>query len=156
MYRESPTAARKRKEPPKSRFGVVITAIFLLGYFTFLPVLTMVVGHWAVYSFTMNNFYKAFWMMPVLTVVCTFLGGTLIRQKMEDEVGGMGLFLLAMVALTLFAGLTYWDIHCAGGIYSRFMPKLLRSSVLDVVWLLPGTGLLGMLFYKYFTVKHYS
>lgn len=156
MYRESPTAIRKRKDPPKSRFGAMVTASFLLGYFTFLPILTMIVGHWAVYSFTMNNFYKALWMMPVLTVVCTFLGGTLIRQKMEDETGGMGLFLLAMVSLVIFAGLTYLDIRYTGGVYSRFMPKLLRPSVLQVVWLLPGTGLLGMLAYKYFTIKHYS
>ena len=94
--------------------------------------------------------------MPVLILLSTFLAGAFMRQKMEDESGGMGLFLLGMLSLVAFAFLTQYDITTHGQVYSRFMPRILRTSTLDYLYFLPGVGLLGMLFYKYFTLKHYS
>lgn len=135
---------------------MLVTGVFLAGYFTFLPIILTVIINWAVASFTMNNFYQEHWMMPALIVLSTFLAGAFMRQKMEDEAGGMGLFLLGMLALIAFTFLTHYDITSHGQVYSRFMPKILRTSTLDYLYFLPGVGLLGMLFYKYFTLKHYS
>lgn len=94
--------------------------------------------------------------MPFLIILSTFLAGAFMRQKMEDETGGLGVFVLGILALLVFAFLTFQDIKTTGGVYSRFMPKLLRYSLLDYIYLLPAVGVLGMLFYKYFTLKHYS
>jgi hypothetical protein len=70
--------------------------------------------------------------------------------------GGMGLFFLGILALILFSFLTHMDIERVGGIYSQFMPKLLRPSMADYLYMLPGIGIAGMMFYKFFTLKHYS
>ena len=94
--------------------------------------------------------------MPVLLLMSTFLAGALMRQKMEDTAGGMGLFVLGVMALIAYSILTYQDIVSFGGIYSCYMPKLLRFNLLDYLWFLPGVGLLGMMCYKQFTLKLYS
>lgn len=94
--------------------------------------------------------------MPSLLILSTFLSGALIRQKMEDETGGMALFIIAIFALIIFSVLTFEDIHKLGGLYSQFMPKYLPQTLDAYVFMLPGVGIAGMLFYKYFTIKHYS
>lgn len=79
-----------------------------------------------------------------------------MRQKIEDETGGMRLFVVGIIALILFALLTYQDIHAIGGVYSRFMPKFLSVTIGPYIYMLPAVGILGMLAYKHFTLKHYS
>lgn len=155
MYRESRTAPYERKDVKPGFLVSLFNSTFLLAYFSFLPLFLMVVVHWAVYSFTYNNFYRDSWMMPALLLLSTFLAGALMRQKMEDESGGMGLFFLGIVALCLFAWLTKYDILSTGGVYSRYMPKLLSYSLLDFIYMLPAVGVGGMLCYKHFTLKNY-
>jgi hypothetical protein len=70
--------------------------------------------------------------------------------------GGLGLFVLGLVGLMLFAYVTNMDIHQLGGIYSQYMPKYLKPTMVEYVYLLPGVGLMGMLFYKYFSLKNYG
>lgn len=156
MYRESRAASQERDDDNPGFFQKLFGSVFLLAYFVFLPIILTVIINWAAYAFTQNNFYQDAWMMPTLLLLSTFLAGALMRQKMEDETGGMGLFFLGMLALVVFAWLTQHDIRSLGGVYSRYMPKMLPHSVLDFVYLLPALGVVGMLFYKYFTLKHYS
>lgn len=156
MYRESQTAIHREKKPRTSIPGVLGSGLFLAGYFTFLPIFLTIVLNWVVASFTMNNFYQESWMMPLLLLLSTFLAGAFIRQKMEDEIGGMGLFVMAVLALLVFTLLSYYDMTTHGGVYSRMMPKILPYSAQNYLYFLPGVGLLGMLFYKYFTLKNYG
>lgn len=156
MYRESPTAVNQRQEAGPTVAHRLANWVFLLVYFTFLPIITTVMVNWAVYAFTVNNLYHESWMMPSLLLLSTFLSGALIRQKMEDEAGGLALFVLGIVALMIFSAVTFEDIHRLGGIYSQFMPRFLVPTMEDYVFMLPGVGIAGMLFYKYFTLKHYS
>jgi hypothetical protein len=125
-------------------------------YFTLLPILTTVLLNWAVYFFTQDNLFQEAWMSPTLMGISVFMAGALIRQKMEDDMGGMGAFTLAILALILFASLTYQDIQTIGDIYSRFMPQFLNENLIDFIYALPAIGIMGMLAYKYFTIKHYS
>ncbi|MCE3235766.1 MAG: hypothetical protein K0Q50_1946 [Vampirovibrio sp.] len=156
MYRESPTAVSRNKESTPSVLDRLACWVFLLAYFTFLPILITILLNWAVYSFAVNNLYQESWMMPSLLLFSTFLAGALMRQKMEDETGGLSLFVIGILALMVFSVLTYEDIHRLGGIYSQFMPRFLVPTMEDYVYMLPGVGIAGMLFYKYFTLKHYS
>lgn len=133
-----------------------LNGIFLLAYFTLLPVILLVILSWIAYTLTSNNFFQDPWMMPGLLLFSTFLAGALMRQKMEDEDGGMVLFFLGIVGLLAFAWMTQHDIDTLGGMYSRFLPKLLRPGLEQYVYMLPGVGIVGMLFYKYFTIKHYN
>lgn len=157
MYRPSTAALRDQdgyEEP--NLFEKLVTTLFLLGYFTLLPIVLMVLLNWAAYGIAATTFYQEFWMMPALLVLATFLGGALMRQRMEEEQGGMGLFFVGLIALALFAWLTLQDINDPGLMYSRFMPKMLRPSMADYVYAIPAIGMFGMLFYKYFTLKTYS
>lgn len=157
MYRESHSAVHdKGLNERHGPLTGMLNCLFLLLYFTLLPILLNVGISWAAYSFTSNNFYQEPWMMPVLLLLSTFLAGALMRQKMEDDQGGMGLFFLGMIALAAFAWMTHHDIETTGAVYSRFLPKLLRASVDDYVYLLPAVGMIGMLCYRQFTLKHYS
>lgn len=157
MHRESRTAPHKQLPDEKQPvLAILLNGVFLAGYFTFLPLMLLCLLHWAVYSFAMNNLYQESWTMPALLLLATFLAGAFMRQKMEDENGGMGLFVIGILALIVFSLITYQDIATTGGIYSRFLPKILRRSLLDYLYFLPGVGMLGMLFYKYFTLKHYD
>lgn len=160
MYRESPTAVYERKERGPHVLMKLFNSMFLFLYFIFLPVMLTVLINWAVYSLTKENFYQDHWMMPTLLLLSTFLAGALMRQKMEDEsggqTGGMGLFFLGIAALFAFVWLTQQDIQMTGRIYSHWLPTPLRPSVSDWLLMLPLTGIFGMLFYKFFTLKHYS
>jgi hypothetical protein len=156
LYRPSAAAQSEREEAKPNVLEKLVSVVFLLAYFTFLPVIMTILLNWAAYSITAHNFYQEIWMMPLLLLLATFLAGALIRQKIEDEMGGLGLFSLGILALAVFSFLTYCDIHTFGGVYSSFMPKFLLHSVTDYVFMLPGVGIIGMLAYKAFTLKHYS
>ncbi len=156
MYRESPTAIHRKTEQEPGLLDKLAGAVFHMVYFTLLPIIITVLVNWAVYSFTAHNFYQALWMAPTLLLLSTFLAGALIRQKIEDAMGGMGLFVLGIIALGVFAYLTSLDIQKTGGVYSQLMPRFLLPGLESYVYMLPGVGILGMLFYKYFTLKHYS
>jgi hypothetical protein len=155
LYRESAAAVNRNKEE-SSILGKLILGMFLLVYFTLMPIACTWGVNWVVYWVTADNLYSEAWMMPALLLFGTFLGGVFIRQKIEDDNGGMALFFLGMVALIIFSILTHMDIEKVGGIYSQFMPKLLRPSIASYIYMLPGVGLIGMMFYKFFTIKHYS
>ncbi len=156
MYRPSAALREKDASDEPNLFEKLVNSLFLLGYFTLLPVALVILLNWAAYALASTTFYQDFWMMPSLLVLATFLGGALIRQKMEEEEGGMGLFFLGLMGLMVFAWLTWLDINGSGDMYSRYMPKLLKPSMADYVFAIPGIGLVGMLFYKYFTLKTYS
>lgn len=156
MYRESLTAVNHKKDEGPNLLDRTVMGVFLMAYFTLMPIVCTWGISWVVYWLTANTFYGEPWMMPLLLISGAFFGGVFIRQKIEDEMGGMGLFFLGMLALIIFSILTHMDIEKVGGIYSQFMPKLLRPSMADYLYMLPGIGLVGMLFYKYFTLKHYS
>ena len=123
--------------------------LFLMGYFTVLPVLLTIGLNWLVYPFTVNTFYREEWMMPTLILLAAFLAGVLMRRRMEAETGGMGLFALGCLALITFAVMSHQDILTTGGVYSHWMPELLRAGVLHYTYFLPTAGLLGMLFHRY-------
>lgn len=157
MFRPSYSAVNRHdQEPPKGFWANFARTAFLLFYFTVLPILVLTVVNWLVFFFTQNNFYQESWMSPVLAILSCIISGALIRQHSEDEMGGMGIFTLAIIALILFSWLTYQDIHTIGGLYSRFMPKFLPITLNDYVFAFPAIGVVGMLVYKYLTVKHYS
>lgn len=157
MFRPSTSAVNQcEQEPGRGFFGYLIRFAFLLGYFTLLPVLASLAVHWGAYLMTAHTFYEATWMPPILLLGGTFFGGVLIRQKIEDECGGMGLFALGIIALMLFSWMLYSDLQSLAGFYSRILPKPLEYRLLDFVFMLPGVGILGMLLYKYFAIKHYS
>jgi hypothetical protein len=142
------------EKPPL--LGQCLSGLLLLGYFTLLPVLTSLAVNWVVYYFTARTWFHDEWMMPTLLLFSTFVGGVFIRQKIEDEEGGLALFLLGMFGLIIFAYVTDLDIHRLGGVYSQYMPKFLRPTMVQYVCLLPGVGVCGMLFYKFFSVKNYK
>ncbi|WP_303674610.1 hypothetical protein [Vampirovibrio chlorellavorus] len=144
------------KEAAKGFLPSFLRHFFLLFYFFLLPVLTVIIVNWAVYFFTQSNFYTESWMAPTLLLLSTFIAGVLIRQKMEDESGGLGLFTLALLALLLFGWFSYQDIHTIGGLYSRFMPRFLTTDVDSFIYALPAVGIFGMIAYKQFTLKYYS
>lgn len=157
MFRPSSSAVnRQDPEPPKGFFTNLLRCAFLFFYFTLLPILVTVIINWVVFFLTRTTFYYEAWMMPALLLVGTAAGGVLIRQKMEDEMAGMGIFTLAILSLMLFGWLTYQDIDLVGGVYSRFMPKVLSEALLGYAYTLPAVGIAGMLLYKHFTVKHYD
>lgn len=157
MFRTSQSAVSQAdRDTSKGFLASFFQGLFLLLYFSILPVLTLIVVNWAVYFFTQNNFYTDSWMAPTLLLLSTFLSGVLIRQKMEDESGGLGLFTLALFALLLFGWLFYQDIHTIGGLYSRFMPRFLTTDVDSYIYALPAVGIFGMIAYKQFTLKYYG
>jgi hypothetical protein len=156
LYRESPTAVSRKKEEGPNLLDRTVMGVFLMAYFVLMPIACTWVVSWAAYWLTASTFYSEPWMMPLELISGAFLGGVFIRQKIEDEMGGMGLFFLGLLALIIFSFLTHMDIAKLGGVYSQFMPRLLRPSVGDFLFMLPGIGLVGMLFYKFFTLKHYS
>ncbi len=147
---------RTEKDSAQGFLTSFLRSVFLLFYFFLLPVLTVIIVNWAVYFFTQNTFYTESWMPPTLLLFSTFISGVLIRQKMEDESGGLGLFILALLALLLFGWLSYQDIHTIGGLYSRFMPRFLTTDVDSYIFALPAVGIFGMIAYKQFTLKYYS
>ncbi len=154
MHRESVTTVVtpvvKTPHPLRQGFNLMC----LLGYFTLLPIFINIGVQWAVYFVTAHTWFPAGWMMPTLLLISTFLGGVFIRQKLEEGAGGLGLFVLGILGLCLFAYLTDLDIHRLGGVYSRFLPVHLRLGLVPFVYLLPGVGLFGMLFYKFFSLKN--
>lgn len=157
MFRPSYSAVNRHdQEPPKGFWVNLIRGGFLLFYFSLVPILSIIIVNWLVFFFTQNNFYMEPWMSPGLAILSTLVAGALIRQRMEDELGGLGLFTLAIIALMLFSWLTWQDINTIGGVYSRFMPKFLPFELLDYIMALPAVGIVGMLAYKYLTLKHYS
>jgi len=157
LFRPSSSAVnRNHEKSPKAVWVTLVHGVFLLFYFTLLPILATVLLNWAVYFFTQNNLFNEAWMSPSLMGISIFMAGALIRQKMEDDLGGMGAFILAILALILFSALTYYDILTIGGVYSRFMPRFLNEELTDFIYALPAVGIMGMLAYKQFTLKHYS
>jgi hypothetical protein len=144
------------KDPAKGFWASFVKGAFLLIYFFLLPVLTVIMVNWAVFFFTQSTFYTENWMAPTLLLFSTFLSGVLIRQKMEDENGGLGLFALGLLALLLFGWLSYQDIHTIGGLYSRFMPRFMTTEVDSFIYALPAVGIFGMIAYKQFTLKYYG
>jgi len=157
LYRQSTSAVNpKESESERGMLTMLLGGLFLTSYFLLLPIFLSVLIQWAVYSLTMNTFYEAPWMAPALLLFATFLSGALMRQKMEDDNGGMVVFALGIMALIAFAWMTRLDILHTGTIYGGFMPKPLSYTLLDYILMLPGVGLLGMLAYKYFTLKHYG
>lgn len=134
----------------------LILSVFLLAYFIFLPLAATILVNWIVFFFTAQSFYHASWMMPLLLGFGSFVGGVLIRQKIEDGTGGLAKITLGLLGLMLFAYLTYLDIHQLGGIYSQYMPMFLRPPMVVLIYSIPGIGFGGMLFYKFFTLKTYS
>jgi hypothetical protein len=125
-----------------------------LIYFSLLPALITIVLNWVVYYFAESTIYHEFWMMPLLLTLGTFIGGVFIRQQIESGSGGLTGFSLGILGLLIFAGLTYGDMHQPGGLYSRYMPQFLRPGLVVWVFALPGVGFLGMLFYKFFSLKN--
>lgn len=157
MLRPSQSALRpKEREQAKSVWACLCQGLFLLVYFSLLPILTLLGVSWVVYLCTQGNFYTESWMAPGLLLLSTFISGVLIRQKMEDENGGLGLFTLALFALLLFGWISFQDAHTVGGLYSRFMPRFLTSDVDVYIYALPAVGVLGMIAYKQFTLKYYD
>lgn len=157
MFRPSYSAVNRHdQEPPKGFWANLARGAFLLFYFTLVPILTLIVVNWLVFFFTQNNFYQESWMSPALAILSCIIAGSLIRQRIEDELGGMGLFTLGIIGLILFGWITYQDVHTMGGLYSRFMPRFLSIELTDYIFAFPAIGVMGMLAYKYFTVKHYS
>ncbi|WP_373533148.1 hypothetical protein [Vampirovibrio sp.] len=157
MFRPSYSAVNRQNHKSSDGFWVSLSRhAFLLFYFTLLPVLTSVLLSWAVYLFTRNSLFHEVWMAPALMGLSVFVAGVLIRQKMEDDLAGMGAFIVAILALILFAALTYQDIQAIGGVYSRFMPRYLNEDLASYIYALPAVGIVGMLAYKQFTLKHYS
>jgi hypothetical protein len=153
LSRKFPHSHSHRSPENHSLIGALVANIFYLVCFTGLPMLLTIILNWSVYTFTAHNFYQSLWMAPILLLISTFWAGALSRQMMEDKPGGMRLFVLAILAFSLFAWLTYYDIQNGGGLYSQFLPRFLTARSLSSVYMLPGIGILGMLFYKYFTLK---
>jgi len=132
----------------------LIIGLFLLGYSTLLPIAATIIINWAVYYFTAETFYHDAWMMPVLLAFSAFISGVFIRQKVEDNGrGGLLRFSVGLVGLLVYAYITYLDIHQLGGVYSQYMPMFLRPPIVALIYALPGIGFLGMVFYKYFSLK---
>ncbi len=157
MFRTSQSAVNQTdRDTSKGFLASFFQGLFLLIYFSILPMLTLIVVNWAVYFFTQNNLYTDSWMAPTLLLLSTFISGVLIRQKMEDESGGLGLFTLGLISLLLFGWLSYQDIHTIGGLYSRFMPRFLTTDVDSYIYALPAVGIFGMIAYKQFTLKYYG
>jgi hypothetical protein len=157
LFRQSPSANRERTETRPHWLEAGTMQFFLLVYFTLLPIVMTIALNWVVYSVIPSYWYQESWMSPALLILASFLAGALIRQKTEDETGGMVLFVIGMIALVLYALLTYYDIQFSiGGVYSRFMPNYLPHSIKDYLPMLPAIGVMGMLAYKAFTLRHYS
>lgn len=145
---------------PKSLTAIVVSAIrlgaqsvFLLAYFTILPVLMVMILHWGFHAVADASFYTASWMAPTLLISGTFLGGALIGRRVERETGGLRMFVLGVLALLLFAGLTQQDIRRGGEISSRLLPMAHDPSLHAYAFLLPAVGILGILAYRHFSVK---
>jgi hypothetical protein len=156
LYRPSSSAIHEQ-EQDLNWLDKLVNTLFLMGYFTVLPAVMVVLLNWVAYWIAGNTFYQDFWMPPALLMLGTFLGGALMRQRMEDEPGGgMSLYLVGMAALCLFSWLTLHDIDSFGALYGQFMPKLLKPGLALYAYLLPAVGMTGMLFYKQFTLKHYN
>lgn len=157
MFRASPSAVnRPDQEPPPSLLMGLICSAFLLTCFTLLPILVLTATHWLVFFFARSTLYQENWMNPALAIISCVIAGAFIRQHSEDERGGLGIFTLGILALILFAWLTHQDIHAVGGLYSRFLPRFLPVELDTYTFAFPAFGLIGMLFFKYLSLKHYS
>lgn len=154
MYRESSSANPSCPQSNPSFLEKMLSLLLLIGYFVLLPIGLTVLFTWISFWLTADTFFVEPWMMPTLILFASFLGGALIRQKIEEGSGGMGLFLLGIITLIVFAGLTWQDIMTPGSIYSQFLPKRLAHDLLNYVFMLPCVGMFGMLFYKQFSLNH--
>lgn len=129
--------------------------LFMMGYFVLLCAFVFCLVNWIAFQTTASTFYDEHWMAPTVLLGSTFLAGAFMRQTSEDVRGGLGQFIVAIFALALFAYLTYLDLQTTGGVFSKFMPKALSSSLFDYIYAIPMVGMLGMIFFKYFTLKNY-
>ena len=156
MYRQSNSAQREQVPEELSPLEKLVNTVFQLGYFVLAPAFAVILVNWAMYSISASTWYQEHWMAPILLVLGTFMGGVLIRMRLEEEDGEMGMFMLAIIALIVFAWLTRMDLFSGGDVYGRFLPKLLKYSLEPYIYAIPGIGIAGMLFYKQFTIKHYN
>ena len=154
MLRNQPSNRHEDDEP--GPLASVVNGLLTLGYFLLLPIILLVIIDWVAYSVFKDTFYGEHWMMPVLVAGVAFLSGAFMRQKAADDAAGIGTLVMAMLALAVFAYLTWLDVTSSGGYYSRFLPQIMRSEVQDYVFLLPPIGLIWMLFYKQFSLKNYD
>lgn len=153
MHRGSLHTVHSPDDESSSPLSRMIVALYLLGYSTLLPIFTTIIINWAVYYFTADNFYKESWMIPILLGFSAFIGGVLIRQKIEDGRGGLLKFSMGLFGLILYAYITYLDIHQPGGVYSQYMPMFMRPHLVALIYAMPAIGLGGMLLYQYFSLK---
>jgi hypothetical protein len=125
---------------------------FLLAYFILLPVLVVMSLHWGFHTIASASFYASPWTAPTLLMLGAFLGGALIRRRMEREAGGLRLFVVGVLALILFAGLALQDIRHGGEISARLLPMAHNPALHPYALMLPAVGILGMLAYRHFII----
>ncbi len=147
---------REEKSPLSEALNRLGIQLFMYAYYTALPLIALVVLHWIVSSFV-SFYYDEYWMDPLLLVLATFLGGAFMRQTAEDTDNGMGQLLIAILALVTFAYITKMDLDSIGAVYSaQFLPHILRSSVYNFVYAIPFIGMVGIIFFKHFSLKNYG
>ncbi len=158
MYKPQGRSRQAEKVQPVGFFEGLKRLCFglvMLVWLVILPVLTLVVIDWIASRLMPPALYGATWSMPFLMGLSAFLGGAFVRQCCEDHSGGITALLMSMLALCLFGLLTYEDIIHFGVIYARILPHVLTHSELFMAPMLPALGLVGMINFKHFTMKHY-
>jgi hypothetical protein len=149
---ENPNTAKGIKARAAYASWIAAQSAFLLAYFTVLPMLAVMILHWGFHTIASASFYASPWTAPALLMLGTFLGGAMIRWRMEREASGLRLFVLAVLALILFAGLTLRDIRHGGEISARLLPMAHNPALHPYALMLPAVGILGMLAYRHFII----
>ncbi len=124
------------------------------GAFTALPLLFFIALDWILFFSFKDTYFNEPWMVPIALVVSVFLSGAFARQLMEEYIRSMGLFVVGVLGLCTFALIVYYDVTHTGSFFSAsYMPQILRLIILPYVYATPVVGLVGMLFYKLFSLR---
>lgn len=145
---------KKSEMTPASAIADLFKHLALMIFFVIFPIFMLAVTDWVAFSIFKNTFYAEPWMKPVVVLAGMFLAGVGCRMIMEGFFQSMGLYFVAIIGFCGYAYLCWYDIENTGSLFSaRLLPEALRYSMLPYVYSLPVSGLVGMLFFKWFSLK---
>lgn len=147
-------ASRKAGFSPGKAVNELFRNIFLFIAFTALPFILLFIIDWALFSFFKNTYYDEPWMRPMILLASAFFAGVFSRQMMEENMRSMGLFVVGIIGFCTFAWLVYQDIDRTGALFSAaFLPVMLKNSLTPYVFATPITAIIGMMFFKIFSLR---
>jgi hypothetical protein len=121
-------------------------------YYLACPFLMCFVMAWFLEAIGMHRVLSIYMVKQGVLVLSSFFSGVLLGLKIGSERGGMMSLFMGLLAIGFFSYELNKDVTIIEQ-YARYFPILEAATPSFFLLLLPGIYLLGVLFYRFFTVS---